>query len=136
MYLSTLTTSVAVLAGLANVAQSHPGHDLTQEIAERDAYIRSVRSTSVRHCAEKLRLRGIEARNVARRAAIVSDARAARGLGRRDVSDDLAKSHNETDTGYTENTSISKLFSSNSSCLLTPEVTQGPYCKFLFSELY
>jgi len=31
---------------------------------------------------------------------------------------------------YTLETPASVLFSSNNSCVLSPEVTEGPYCKF------
>ncbi|OAA71640.1 extracellular dioxygenase [Cordyceps fumosorosea ARSEF 2679] len=119
---------VAVLAAAAaGVANAHPGHDLSEEIAERQLFLRSVRRSSLAHCADKLKARGVEAANIARRSAAVESSRVARGIQRRDLDSDLSKSHNSTDLGYTENTSVSELFSSNGSCLLTPEVTQGPY---------
>ncbi|ATY66909.1 extracellular dioxygenase [Cordyceps militaris] len=118
---------LALVAAAAGVAHAHPGHDLSEEIAERQAFLRTVRRSSLAHCADKLKARGVEAANVARRAAAVESKRVARGLERRDAASDLDTSHNSTDLGYTESTSISELFSSNGSCLLTPEVTQGPY---------
>ncbi|XWW96520.1 hypothetical protein V2A60_004495 [Cordyceps javanica] len=118
---------LALFATAAGIADAHPGHDLSEEIAERQLFLRSVRRASLAHCADKLKARGVEASNVARRSAAVESKRLARGIQRRDADSDLSTSHNSTDLGYTENTSISELFSSNGSCLLTPEVTQGPY---------
>lgn len=114
---------------LLGLSQAHPGHDLTQEIAERRSFIAASGATTLDHCTDKLRARGIEARNVARRLKSVEKARSAMGLHSRDLDELLAGSHNETDTGYTEHSALSDLFSGNSSCILTPEVTQGPYCK-------
>jgi hypothetical protein len=125
MQLSKLVTLIHLTA---LSVRAHPGHDLTEEIMERRSFVNSVRQVSLAHCADKLRARGVENRNLARRAATLETARARRGLARRDL-DSLDTSHDMSDLGYTENTSISKLFSSNGSCVLTPEVTQGPYCE-------
>ncbi|OAR00259.1 hypothetical protein LLEC1_01656 [Akanthomyces lecanii] len=121
------TQLLAVVAAASGIVDAHPGHDLSEEIAERQVFLRSVRRATLAHCADKLKARGVEASNIARRSAAVEKKRAAKGIQRRDADSDLSTSHNSTDLGYTENTSISQLFSSNGSCLLTPEVTQGPY---------
>jgi hypothetical protein len=121
-----LASSLLLLSGLS---LAHPGHDLTDEILERRAFKNSVRSVSLAHCADKLKARGVQARNLERRAATVAMARLSHGVSKRDTDSVLAESHNKTSLGYTENTSISDLFSGNASCVLTPEVTQGPYCK-------
>ncbi|KAH7320576.1 putative extracellular dioxygenase [Stachybotrys elegans] len=123
MQLSKFLTLVALVAGRV---EAHPGHDLTEEFMERRSFVNSVSQVSLSHCADKLRARGVEDRNVARRAAALEAARARRGLLERDL-DSLDKSHDMSDLGYTEDTSASTLFSSNGSCVLTPEVTQGPY---------
>ncbi len=122
------TQLVALFAAASGIADAHPGHDLTEEIEERHLFLRSVRRATLAHCADKLKARGVEATNIARRSAAVEKRRLARGIQRRDAASDIATSHNSTDLGYTENTSVLELFSSNGSCLLTPEVTQGPYC--------
>ncbi|KAK3179831.1 hypothetical protein K4F52_008748 [Lecanicillium sp. MT-2017a] len=70
---------------------------------------------------------GVLSRNVQRRATLMSYARLDRGFTKRDITTVLATSHNDTSFGYSENTSVAQLFSSNNSCLLMPEVTQGPY---------
>lgn len=48
---------------------------------------------------------------------------------KRDLDTILATDHNKTSLGYTANTDPTTLFAGYNSCLLTPEVTQGPYCK-------
>ncbi|WYZ33864.1 hypothetical protein EsH8_I_000140 [Colletotrichum jinshuiense] len=64
--------------------------------------------------------------SIARRAAQVDKARQKRNI-KRDAASVLATSHNQTELGYTLNTDATTLFSGNNSCVLTPEVTQGPY---------
>ncbi|KAH7124765.1 Intradiol ring-cleavage dioxygenase [Dactylonectria macrodidyma] len=119
--------AIAGLALLGGVAIAHPGHNIAEEAAERRDFLQSVKRTSLTHCADKLKARGIEARNVARRSTQVEKARKKRGLKKRDLDTVLATSHNETGHGYTVNTDAATLFSGYNSCILTPEVTQGPY---------
>jgi hypothetical protein len=130
-----LTKAAAGLALLAGLVAAHPGHNIAQEAAERRAYLSSVKRTSLSHCADKLRARGTEARNIARRQALVHSAREKRGLKKRGLSkraiaDVLAVDHNKTASCYSPNTDPATLFAGYKSCVLTPEVTQGPYCKF------
>jgi hypothetical protein len=70
-------TSV-VLPGLALLSSvlAHPGHDLAKEFAARQDYLSSVKRTDLRHCADKLKARGVEKRNIARRQAALDKARA------------------------------------------------------------
>lgn len=119
-------TGLAVLVGLAS---AHPGHDVAQEAAERREFLANAKRTDLSHCAEKLRARGIEAKNIARRKAQVEEARRKRNIKKRDIGDVLAKSHNKTSLGYTPNTDSATLFAGINSCILSPEVTQGPYCE-------
>lgn len=123
---------VSGLTLLSGSALAHPGYDLTQEIAERREFLGSVKRADLSHCAAKLKARGVSERNVARRTAVIEKARAKRGLKKRDLDTVLATSHNATELGYTVNTDAATLFSGNNSCVLTPEVTQGPYCKSHF----
>lgn len=123
------TKAVSGLALLAGLVAAHPGHDVAQEAAERRAYLQSAKRTSLAHCADKIKARGMEARNVARRQAVVEKARQKRGLKKRDIEDVLNTDHNKTELGYTRDTDAATLFAGYNSCLLTPEVTQGPYCK-------
>jgi hypothetical protein len=152
------TSVVSSIALLSGAAVAHPGHDLTQEIAERRAFLGSVKRADLSHCAAKLKARGVQQRNIARRAALVNHHREKRkmlqrpfynvrvcerppmltaylgGLKKRDAATVLATSHNSTDLGYTLNTDAATLFAGNNSCVLTPEVTQGPYCKLNHSQ--
>ncbi|KAL2143985.1 hypothetical protein VTI28DRAFT_9737 [Corynascus sepedonium] len=121
------TKAVSGLAVLAGIVAAHPGHDIKKEAAERRSYLQSAKRTSLAHCADKLKARGIEARNVARRKATVEKARQKRGLKKRSFDDVLGTDHNKTSLGYTPNTDAETLFAGYNSCLLTPEVTQGPY---------
>lgn len=118
-----------VLSGLTLLSSvsAHPGHDISQEIAERREFLSSIKRSDLSHCAEKLKARGVNKRNVERREAALQKARAKRGLKKRDLDTILAVDHNSTTLGYTLNTDAATLFSGNSSCVLTPEVTQGPY---------
>ncbi|KAK9774850.1 putative Intradiol ring-cleavage dioxygenases domain-containing protein [Seiridium cardinale] len=143
--------SQAITSGLAllssPVVLAHPGHDVNKEIAARQEYLSTVKRTNLGHCADKLKVRGIERRNVARRHSKLQDARAksivfplkhaeirtrancmAGGLKKRDLGTVLATSHNATALGYNLDTPYDELFSGlNNSCLLSPEATQGPY---------
>lgn len=125
-----ITQTIAGLALLSGLVSSHPGHDLTEEIAERREFLGSVKRSSLAHCADKLRARGVAARNVARRAEQISRVRQKRGIAKRDLDSIIGTSHNQTDEGFTLKTDADTLFSGINSCVLTPEVTQGPYCKF------
>lgn len=124
------------LVGLASAlfhgaAVGHPGHDISQEAAERRSFLSTVEARSLSHCWPRFAENGLQARNMARRAAQVEQARKERGLRRaekRDIDEVLSKSHNKTELGYTPVTSPETLFADFNSCILTPEVTQGPYC--------
>ncbi|KAI0123521.1 Intradiol ring-cleavage dioxygenase [Xylariales sp. AK1849] len=124
MHFQTIVSGLALLSG---AVLAHPGHDVTEEIAERREFLGAVKRADLSHCSAKLKARGVGKRNVARRNAALENARAKRGIKKRDLDTVLATSHNETTLGYTLNTDAATLFSGNSSCLLTPEVTQGPY---------
>lgn len=118
------------LAFLAASALAHPGHDAQKEALERREYINSVpiERRSLKHCARRWEESGLSSRNHARRAAAVDAAREKRALKKRSLEDVLAKSHNKTELGYTPDTNPATLFAGINSCVLTPEVTQGPYC--------
>lgn len=109
----------------------HPGHDHKHEAVERATYLKGARSLA--HCTDQLRARGIEQRSMARRQALAESIRAERGLGdkpylkARDTETVLATSHHSNLTGITLETPESQLFADNSSCVLQPDVTEGPY---------
>ena len=112
-----------VFIALCALASAHPGHDVSQEIKERADFKAVSARSNLAHCASKFRTRGVEKRNYLRRSAMASS------LSRRTLASDLATDHNKTLSGITPNTPEQVIFSGNRSCLLTPEVTDGPYCK-------
>ncbi|KAI7773502.1 hypothetical protein LA080_010560 [Diaporthe eres] len=121
-------TSTLIPALLAGSAAAHPGHSVLEELQERRDYMSNAQARDLSHCSAKLKARGIEARNAARRERTAEAARAKRGLKtKRDLDTVLATDHNATDLGYTANTDAATLFTGNASCILTPDVTQGPY---------
>jgi hypothetical protein len=71
-------TIVSGLAVLSSGVLAHPGHDVTQELAERREFLGSVKRSSLSHCAATLKARGVDKRNVARRTAMLEKARAKR----------------------------------------------------------
>lgn len=70
------------LAGLSSIASAHPGHDVRREAAERAAFMQSApyESRSLGHCTSKLKARGTEDLNIARRQSAVHQLREARNL--------------------------------------------------------
>lgn len=128
---SSFSAFIALMAASAAVA--HP-HTLSEaELAKRDAF-QTVSRRSLANCQSKLRARGgVAERAIARRQALAEKARKARGLatdrpyiGKRDLDSVLNTSHASNVTGLS---SDSDPFDGNSSCVLGPEVTQGPYRK-------
>lgn len=73
---------LAGLVGLAGLTAAHPGHDVKAEAAERASFLKRAPAhhRSLKHCAQKLRSRGYEARNVARRELTVERLRRRKGL--------------------------------------------------------
>lgn len=76
------STIVAGLAGLASIASAHPGHDHTAEAARRAEFMKRapLHSRSLNQCADKLRARGYEKKNIARRDRLVQSLRAKKGV--------------------------------------------------------
>lgn len=128
--------SVLGAALLAQQSVAHPGasaEEKAQEVAERRAYLAN-NKRDLAHCADKLKARGNDAVMHARRSAAVEKLRAKRAIAKeapylraRDLDSVLATSHKSNLTGITVDSDPSILFSGNNSCILTPEVTQGPY---------
>ncbi|KAJ5180129.1 hypothetical protein N7492_003339 [Penicillium capsulatum] len=124
------------LLGLATAVSAHPGHDVKAEAAERAAFLQRapIHSRSLSQCASKLKVRGHEKKNVARRANTVQKLRRRRGidtsakfLKARSTEDVLNTSHKSNMTNVHPSTDPSVLFGSEATCILGPDVTQGPY---------
>jgi hypothetical protein len=123
-------SSLALLAAtLSSTILAHPGHDHSSEVAQRSAYFAHTERRSLAHCAGVLKERGIHQRNVARREAIVEKLRKKQALEIRDIGTVLNTSHHSTEN-YTSDTPADILFAGNNSCILSPEVTEGPYCEY------
>ncbi|PSS05277.1 Intradiol ring-cleavage dioxygenase [Coniella lustricola] len=122
-------TPALVATVLLESVAAHPGHSLAEELQERRQYLSTAKVRDLSHCTAKLKARGVEARNLARREQTFAAARAKRGLTtKRSLTSVLATDHNATDLGYSLSTDETTVFASaNTSCVLTPDVTQGPY---------
>ncbi|OBT53214.1 hypothetical protein VE04_05943 [Pseudogymnoascus sp. 24MN13] len=121
----------AVAAGLAAQVVAHPGHDISQEIAERNAFLKNSARRDLSHCADALRKRGVEDASVKRREDAIAKARADRGLPlkrrevvRRDATDE---SHLSSLDVSPTTSGVEDIIFSNSSCLLSPEGEEGPF---------
>lgn len=119
-----------------NVVLAHPGHNIAAEAAERAEFFRRS-PKSVRSCAAELSRRGVHDASLARRHELAGKARAKRGLSgkpmlsRRDFAE-YNFTHASTEDVALGSDELS-LFDDNSTCILQPEVTQGPY--FVDGEL-
>lgn len=125
---------LALFAASANIIFAHPGQNVQQEIAQRSAYMAQAEHRSLDHCAAKLKERGFQARAIARRRAKVESLRKKRSLEARDFKSVLNTSHH-SEKNYTSETPADVIFAGNKSCVLSPEVTEGPYCKCMLALL-
>lgn len=121
---------VSAILGAAMLAQAHPGASPAEkaaEAAERSAYF-STNKRSLAHCADSLKARGNDVAMHTRRSAMIEDLRQKRSIKKkRDLDQVLGTNHHSNDTSITPQTDPSVLFAGNNSCILVPEVTQGPY---------
>ena len=123
-------SSLLALGLLTIGSLAHPGHNVQEEAAER-AEFASLKPRSVKSCASSLKRRGHLEKSLARRQTFAKHARAKRSLSndkplvRRDFTT-YNISHAST-SGVKFGDDELDLFSANSSCILQPEVTQGPY---------
>jgi Dioxygenase len=118
--------------GLAALASAHPGHDHNQEAAERARYLQS-NPRSLHYCAAKLKSQGHEEANLRRRQMLAETLRPKRSLEAssclkpRDLDSVLKTSHRSNDTSFDLDTPARDLFADQSSCILQPDTTEGPY---------
>ncbi|KAJ5205322.1 Intradiol ring-cleavage dioxygenase core [Penicillium cf. griseofulvum] len=124
------------LATLTSIVSAHPEHDVRAEAAERAAFLQNapVHSRSLAQCASHLQRRGHQSRNVARRHMAVKNIRRHLGLQptnhylkARSPESPLDTSHHSNLTGVDFTTDPEVLFGTDATCILGPEVTQGPY---------
>ncbi|THY70846.1 aromatic compound dioxygenase [Aureobasidium pullulans] len=143
----TYQFSAALLAfGLSSLSHAHPGeHEMVNAIMKRGEHAAIVQR-GLEDCFNHPKFLELQRRGQDRRWEKAQQLRRARGIPestpfktRRDLA--ALESfenveHNMTSLGYTESTSPSVMFASykNASCILTPEVTYGPY--FVTGEYY
>ncbi|KAK3381949.1 Intradiol ring-cleavage dioxygenase, partial [Podospora didyma] len=118
-------TSLLAGALATTLVAAHPGHDHTAEMAERAEMLSQFTRRDLGHCAEQIKARGLEARNIARRTKLHTKLSKKAHLKNRDLSD-LNKTHHST-CNYNLDTPLGTIFSGNNTCVLSPEVTEGPY---------
>ncbi|THV54017.1 hypothetical protein BGAL_0036g00140 [Botrytis galanthina] len=131
--------AIPTVASLVAV-QAHPGHDIKEEIAHI-ARAHEFHNRDISSCYSKLKARGHHQRTTDRRHEILQNERANRDLpidasiiklrdlpelSARDSGTVLNTSHLST-TPYSPTDSYSDIFTGNNSCILVPEVTEGPF---------
>ncbi|KAI8722592.1 INTRADIOL-DIOXYGENAS domain-containing protein [Fusarium sp. LHS14.1] len=139
--MARLTSLLAVGLGLCSSVMSHPGeaHDpkhMAREIHARNN-MAAIGRRSMESCSGSAAAQALKARSIERRTSRVRALRAKRGITspskkyRRDT-DDLTSwedvNHNMTGSvSYDMFTPLADIFDANSSCILSPEITAGPY---------
>ncbi|KPM41413.1 hypothetical protein AK830_g5138 [Neonectria ditissima] len=129
-------TALAVSLATAHPGESHNHEHMKREIRARDNAA-LVGRQSLTSCSDSIGAKAMKARAVERRAKKVRELRQRAGIKtpskkyRRD-SDDLEAwedvNHNMTGSdAYSMFTPIEDIFSANTSCILAPEITDGPY---------
>lgn len=126
----SLVKLLALGALTVSYSLGHPGHDIREEAAERREFLKRSNG-SVRSCKPELGRRGLHTSSLERRQQLAQEARVQRGLTdhplvRRDFYQALNTSHDSaSDISLGGDERL--LFDDNSTCILQPEVTQGPY---------
>jgi hypothetical protein len=65
----------SIILALATLAAAHPGEDHHDELQQRRSFEANAERLSLRHCAEKLKARGVTDRNIKRRSALIEEHR-------------------------------------------------------------
>lgn len=112
----------AIITAILGFAAAHPGHDIQGEAHERREYLTTAKRADLSHCSAKLEARAVRNQALARRSALAR--RQAAGTPNITA---LDESHDRTSEGVNLDTPVGKIFQ-NGSCVLKPEVTEGPYC--------
>ncbi|KAF4300690.1 putative gpi anchored [Botryosphaeria dothidea] len=137
----TKLTSAVVAAGLFASAAAHPGEHHDHHHVRRQIDAREVRAHAAKRaldsCNSSAKHQALNARSHARRAKVARELREKRSIAskpqkyRRDLAtleEFETVNHNMTGVyDYSINTPESVIFGANTSCILAPEVTDGPY---------
>lgn len=139
-FTSILSGAVAA-SSLIGGAVAHPGEKHDMAHVKRQIDVRQLRAAAAKRsldsCQDSLEHRSLMQRSHARRSEALSALRQKRGINanskkfRRDLAtlqEFEAINHNQTGVlDYSPNTDVSTIFAANTSCILAPEVTDGPY---------
>ncbi|CCX09620.1 aromatic compound dioxygenase [Pyronema domesticum] len=128
---------IKLLAALTLLGSSiaHPGGHEPEDLQKREALWQASKR-SLADCSTSLKGRGLSDKAVSRREELAKSLRIKRGLPAknflkaRSYDEFLATNHHSSmnnGTGMSYNTEPAALFTGNTSCILSPEVTQGPY---------
>lgn len=134
---SKIATGLSLAAGvLAHPGEQHSNDHIKREIEVRDLTA-EIGARSLGACANSATARRLKQRNIQRRANTVKSLREARGIKanpkkyRRDLAaleEWETVNHNYTGiSDYDMFTALETVFDANTSCILAPEVTAGPY---------
>ncbi|KAK3326772.1 Intradiol ring-cleavage dioxygenase [Apodospora peruviana] len=115
---------VAALLGQAPVL-AHPGEDLRHEANLRRHYL-SLQANNLDHCAEAFEAEGLHRRTINRRATRVAELGGSLDNLYRRQAPKITSSHKGSQ-GYKLDTDPKVVFAGNNNCVLTPEVTEGPF---------
>jgi len=129
----TVTMRLAILASVLaaiDSALSH-GDDPAREQLERRVFLEVHPTNNLDHCADKLKRSGLAqeaARRRYRRAASLMAAEDLHAVIRARQTSSVGKSH-KSDKAYTAKTDPAVVFADSNSCVLSPQATEGPFCK-------
>ena len=139
-FTSILSGAIAA-SSLIGGTVAHPGEKHDMAHIKRQIDVRQLRAAAAKRsldsCQDSLEHRSLMQRSHARRSEALSALRQKRGINanskkfRRDLAtlqEFEAINHNQTGVlDYSPNTDVSTIFAANTSCILAPEVTDGPY---------
>ncbi|CAG9953603.1 unnamed protein product [Clonostachys rosea f. rosea IK726] len=120
-----LYSALGVMASAVSLGAAHPGDDPHKELHQRRDFMSKVERTDLAHCADKFKARDIDKRVVERRKNIMQEMALRRRFAVRDP-EDINKSH-LSPYKYDLDTPLDVIFGNGTSCLLSPEATEGPY---------
>jgi protocatechuate 3,4-dioxygenase beta subunit len=120
-----LASLLALSTLVVGVASAHPGVSHSANSPEQRELFMASSKRLLASCAGSQSARRLMERTAARRSTKMAQLRQQRR--RLDVDTVLTTGHESSRTGLTNTTDPSELFGTDVSCILEPEVTQGPY---------
>jgi len=128
-----LALVASVLVAAIDSALGHgDGRDHEREQAERRLFLEMNTGNSLEHCADKIKRSGLyedAARRRYKRAAELMHPTALEAAIQARQTSSIGKSH-KSDKAFTAATDPALIFAGGNSCVLSPQATEGPFCKF------